>query len=50
MIKESGVYTIYNKITGCFYIGSSVDLRTRLRDHKAALKGNYHRAKYLQYS
>lgn len=32
-MKESGVYQIINTITGDFYIGSSVDLEKRKREH-----------------
>ena len=44
----SGIYKITNNINGKFYIGSSVDLRTRLREHKRQLKNNTHANKYLQ--
>ena len=34
MNKISGVYKIVNKITGDFYIGSSVNIMRRWRDHR----------------
>lgn len=32
-MKISGVYQIINTITGDFYIGSSIDLKRRKREH-----------------
>lgn len=34
MNKISGVYKIVNTVTGDFYIGSSVDVKKRWKDHK----------------
>ncbi len=44
----SGIYKIINKIDGKYYIGSSVDIFTRWRKHREALKRNQHRNRYLQ--
>ena len=43
-----GVYKILNKITGKFYIGSSVDIENRFKQHKADLNTGVHNNKYLQ--
>jgi group I intron endonuclease len=40
--RETGVYKITCLENGKFYIGSSVDLRRRLRDHYAALSSGSH--------
>ena len=50
MSKRAGVYTIYNIITNKFYIGSSVNLRTRRTLHFRELKQGTHHSKYLQNS
>lgn len=47
MIK-SGVYQIYNPIDGKRYIGSSIDIVRRLKEHRRSLIGNYHRNAHLQ--
>lgn len=39
---NSGIYKIANKVTGDFYIGSAVDLKSRLRSHKSKLKNQNH--------
>lgn len=46
--KIIGIYEIRNKIDGKRYIGMSRDLETRLKDHKRALKGEYHHCSHLQ--
>ena len=43
-----GAYKILNKITGKFYIGSSVDIEKRFKQHKADLNKGVHNNKYLQ--
>ena len=44
----SGVYKIVNKINGKIYVGSTVDLEKRKREHFNDLKGNKHCNKHLQ--
>lgn len=47
--KAAGVYRIVNSRTGQFYVGSSQDLRNRLRKHAADLgKGAHHSYKLQQ--
>lgn len=48
--NTSGVYKIINKKNGKVYIGSSIDLPRRERDHFRTLKGGYHGNIYLQNS
>lgn len=43
-----GVYKITNIQTGKFYIGSSINIEKRWREHKLALKKNKHHNPYLQ--
>jgi group I intron endonuclease len=46
--KISGIYMILNIVNGKFYIGSSVNVNSRISGHKHLLnKGNHH-SKYLQ--
>ena len=50
----SGIYLIQNKVTKCFYVGSSQCIRTRITHHKNDLKNNRHKntrlmADYLEY-
>ena len=47
MIK-SGIYKIANKGTGDFYIGSAVNLNSRISIHKSTLKNNVHHNIILQ--
>lgn len=49
-MKIQGVYKITNIINGKMYIGSSNDVRRRLREHKNDLKNNNHGNEYLQNS
>ena len=49
MIK-SGIYKITNTITNKVYIGSSVNVISRIRQHENALKTNKHVNKHLQNS
>lgn len=46
----SGIYAIYSEYTGKMYIGSSKDIRTRLRNHFNELRKNKHHSSYLQNS
>ena len=48
MTNNSGIYKITNKVTGEFYIGSSVDLYRRLNAHRFRLAGGYHINSHLQ--
>jgi len=45
-----GVYKIENQTTGRIYVGSSVDVKTRIRKHLGALRGDYHTNSRLQYA
>lgn len=44
------VYKITNNITGKFYIGSTVNIKTRMQCHFRTLKSGVHHNKYLQNS
>jgi group I intron endonuclease len=44
----SGIYRITCTVTGKFYIGSAVNLRTRWNDHRSQLQRKIHRNKHLQ--
>lgn len=44
----SGVYQIYNPITNKRYIGSSINVERRLKEHLRNLKRNNHHNMYLQ--
>ena len=44
----AGVYQIYNTETGKRYIGSSIDVERRLKEHKRNLKSHKHRNQHLQ--
>jgi len=46
--KRSGIYKIFNKNNGKFYIGSASDLGSRFRRHKIDLRRGNHKNKYLQ--
>jgi len=48
--RTPGIYCIKNKITTRVYIGSTVNLYTRLIQHRAALLKGIHGNKYLQNS
>lgn len=43
-----GIYKITNKITGVYYVGSSMNIKTRFKTHQNRLKGNTHPNRYLQ--
>jgi len=42
------IYEIRNNITGRVYVGSSVDVAKRWRDHKSALKTGIHKSRSMQ--
>ncbi len=44
----AGVYQIYNEETNKRYIGSSIDIERRLKEHKRNLKANRHSNQHLQ--
>lgn len=44
----AGVYQIFNIETNKRYIGSSIDVERRLKEHKRNLKANRHRNQHLQ--
>ena len=44
----TGVYAIHNKINDKFYIGQSVNIAYRWKQHKNALKNSKHENKHLQ--
>lgn len=46
--KISGVYIILNKENGKFYVGSSIDVRKRIKGHKVDLEKNKHHSILLQ--
>lgn len=48
--KVSGIYCIQNIITGKRYIGSSVDVKRRLSEHRSDLRCGVHANPYLQSS
>jgi hypothetical protein len=50
MVNKSGIYKITNVINNKFYIGSSVNIRTRWNEHKNDLKKSFHGNIYLQRS
>lgn len=45
-----GIYKITCTGNNKFYIGSSINIRTRWQEHLSHLRGNIHRSKYLQRS
>ena len=47
-IKDCGIYQIKNLITNLIYIGSSVKISKRWKDHKRLLSENKHHSAYLQ--
>jgi len=46
--KQCGIYKITCKNNNKFYIGSSININRRLKDHVRLLRKNKHRNKYLQ--
>ena len=47
--KVSGIYLIKNTQTNYIYIGESLDIKSRWRQHIEELKSNTHHNKYMQY-
>jgi group I intron endonuclease len=47
-MKQAGIYQIKNTINGKIYVGSSVDLRRRFREHRRLLLNNTHHSIILQ--
>lgn len=45
-----GIYKIENKINGKIYIGQSIDINRRLKEHKNSLRNNKHINNHLQYA
>ena len=45
---DSGIYCIFNKSNGKIYVGQSVQLKTRISQHKSELNFNNHSNKHLQ--
>ena len=45
-----GIYKITNSITDKVYIGQSTNIKNRIKNHKTALKGGYHKNNHLQKS
>lgn len=43
-----GIYSILNKINGKIYVGQSIDVETRWRNHKNELNRNNHNNSHLQ--
>lgn len=48
MKEQVGIYKIYNLINKKFYIGSSINVKKRWREHKRDLNKNKHHSKHLQ--
>lgn len=48
MLKTSGIYCIENTINNKKYIGSSINIESRIKNHKLNLKKNSHPNRYLQ--
>jgi group I intron endonuclease len=46
--RESGIYKILTTNNKCFYIGSSLSLRKRMKDHRNLLKNDKHNSSYMQ--
>jgi group I intron endonuclease len=42
MRKQVGIYQITNTANGCIYIGSSLNMDSRLKGHIVSLKHNHH--------
>jgi hypothetical protein len=48
MAKQRGLYEIHNTVTGDVYIGSSLNIPSRLNHHRLALVRGRHHSKRLQ--
>lgn len=49
-MSNIGIYKIENIVNGCLYIGSSVNLKKRFKDHVRLLKQNRHHSTKMQNS
>ena len=49
-IKSSAIYCIENTVTGMMYIGQTISLKKRFREHKNELKRNIHKNTHFQNS
>lgn len=47
-MMKSGVYQIFNPYNNKRYIGSSINIEKRFKQHKSSLRGNRHHNKHLQ--
>lgn len=47
-MKRSGIYAIWNSLTGKIYIGQAIHILKRWKNHKIELRLNRHRNVYLQ--
>ena len=47
-MKTSGIYKIVNKVNGKYYVGSSVNIRTRWNNHRNLLTHRRHKSPKLQ--
>lgn len=48
--KVPGIYKILNRVTGDFYIGSSMNCYKRMYQHQTLLRNNKHHSPHLQHS
>lgn len=48
--NQSGIYRIRNKVNGKFYIGSTSNMRKRMREHLSSLRRGIHVNDYLQHA
>ena len=48
--KVSGIYKIVNKVNGKYYVGSSIDVKKRWREHVSDLQRGNHKNRHLQRS
>lgn len=48
MAQETGIYAIVNSVTGRKYIGSSINIQNRFRQHRSDLKNGKHKNPILQ--
>jgi hypothetical protein len=48
--KIMGIYIIYNKVNNKCYVGQTINLRKRKKEHRTKLNTNIHDNKYLQRS
>ena len=49
-MTQPGIYKITCLVNGKFYVGSSINIPTRFKDHRYTLGNKTHRNKYLQRS